>query len=261
MRGVRKLLLELAELALQIEDQRDFRHAWLSTLANQVGFDLATVFSSNDAKNFASYTLNHDPEPMASNLAAYTAELAPKELATAMSGRMMLDQHVFSARRRDRLRVYREVCKPLGLTSSAFRVWMRDGTIFFLFISSSGTPRPFKNKDLLLLDLVFPHIILGETLHARAASRTPLSSLAEIGTIGPVEASVVALAQRGLTNSEIAQLRGTSHHTIRNQLASAYRKLCVSNRTELTYVLSGSEGDWPARRRGAQPPIVQLLAR
>jgi DNA-binding CsgD family transcriptional regulator len=43
---------------------------------------------------------------------------------------------------------------------------------------------------------------------------------------------------RGCSNREIARLRGTSHHTVANQLRGLFRKLGVSSRAELVARLS-----------------------
>ncbi len=51
------------------------------------------------------------------------------------------------------------------------------------------------------------------------------------------EQRVVDLVERGLTNPEIAAVLRVSRHTVRNQLASVFRKLQVSRRTELVYML------------------------
>jgi DNA-binding NarL/FixJ family response regulator len=52
------------------------------------------------------------------------------------------------------------------------------------------------------------------------------------------EQKVVSLLERGLTNPEIARVLGVSTHTVRNQLASVFRKLQVSRRAELVYIVS-----------------------
>lgn len=58
------------------------------------------------------------------------------------------------------------------------------------------------------------------------------------------EQKVVGLLERGLTNPEIANVLGVSMHTVRNQLASVFRKLQVSRRAELVYIVSrASAGD------------------
>lgn len=49
------------------------------------------------------------------------------------------------------------------------------------------------------------------------------------------EREVVHLALDGHTNVEIAQARGTSPHTVANQLRTAYSKLEVAGRVELPF--------------------------
>jgi DNA-binding NarL/FixJ family response regulator len=56
--------------------------------------------------------------------------------------------------------------------------------------------------------------------------------------VTPHEQRVVKLLERGLTNPEIAGVLGVSAHTVRNQVASVFRKLHVSRRAELVYIVS-----------------------
>ena len=49
----------------------------------------------------------------------------------------------------------------------------------------------------------------------------------------PSERRIVGLAQRGLTNTEIASQLKLSSRTVENHLARAYVKLGVRSRTEL----------------------------
>ena len=68
--------------------------------------------------------------------------------------------------------------------------------------------------------------------------------LARMGVTAKEE-RVIRLLERGLTNPEIATLLGVSMHTVRNQLASVFRKLEVSRRAELVFILNRDvdEGD------------------
>lgn len=50
------------------------------------------------------------------------------------------------------------------------------------------------------------------------------------------EEHVVALVLEGLSNAQIARRRGTRERTVANQLASIFRKLGVSSRSELAAV-------------------------
>lgn len=52
-------------------------------------------------------------------------------------------------------------------------------------------------------------------------------------SLTPAEQHVVELLIRGLRTKDIAALRGTSLHTVSNQLATIYRKFSVSTRQEL----------------------------
>lgn len=50
--------------------------------------------------------------------------------------------------------------------------------------------------------------------------------------LSPREAEVLEMATHGLTNTQIARDLGVSVHVVKFHLASVYRKLGVSNRTE-----------------------------
>jgi|SRR5579884_4538467 len=49
----------------------------------------------------------------------------------------------------------------------------------------------------------------------------------------PTERAIATLAAEGRSTSEIARARGTSPHTVSNQLRAIYRKLGVASRREL----------------------------
>lgn len=65
------------------------------------------------------------------------------------------------------------------------------------------------------------------------ADRAPGEYFAHLLGLSPAETAVVRLALRGLRNAGIAERRGASPRTVRNQLASAYAKLGVGSRGEL----------------------------
>jgi DNA-binding CsgD family transcriptional regulator len=59
------------------------------------------------------------------------------------------------------------------------------------------------------------------------------SSPAKLGELTPAELEVVTLVCEGRSNKEIAASRGTSVHTVGNQLAAVFAKLGVASRFEL----------------------------
>ena len=56
---------------------------------------------------------------------------------------------------------------------------------------------------------------------------------AALTALTEAERAVALLANEGLSNTEIAQVRGVSARTIANQLASVFAKLGIGSRVEL----------------------------
>ena len=65
----------------------------------------------------------------------------------------------------------------------------------------------------------------------------PITTDAVPGDLTPAEARVLSAILLGKSNREIATERGTSARTVANQVASLYRKLRVTSRTELALQL------------------------
>jgi DNA-binding NarL/FixJ family response regulator len=61
----------------------------------------------------------------------------------------------------------------------------------------------------------------------------PLIRTKDIKNISETEREIVALLIAGSTNGDIAKRRGSSEHTVANQVQSIFRKLCVRSRYEL----------------------------
>ena len=75
----------------------------------------------------------------------------------------------------------------------------------------------------------------------------PACEQAHIPGLSSAESEVLRAALGGLSNSEIAAIRRRSVFTIQNQLATAYRKLGVSSRSEAALKLAELEADTDAR--------------
>jgi DNA-binding CsgD family transcriptional regulator len=61
---------------------------------------------------------------------------------------------------------------------------------------------------------------------------SPRNGEAGRGALSPRESEVLAMAAEGMTNNEVAARLTISVHAVKFHLASIYRKLGVSNRTE-----------------------------
>ena len=74
------------------------------------------------------------------------------------------------------------------------------------------------------------------------ASMAPAASADKLMGLTPSERAVAELAAAGLSNRRIAELRETSLRTVANQLTSAYKKLGLTSRRELSVLLSAGPG-------------------
>lgn len=70
----------------------------------------------------------------------------------------------------------------------------------------------------------------GEELAVLAISSADSACL---DALTSAEREVCGLVLRGLSNAEIAETRGTSPNTVKNQIASSFRKLGIDSRAEL----------------------------
>lgn len=60
--------------------------------------------------------------------------------------------------------------------------------------------------------------------------------------LSPREVEVIEIAALGLTNAQVADRLSVSVHAVKFHLASIYRKLGVTNRTEAAFVYLRSDG-------------------
>ena len=62
----------------------------------------------------------------------------------------------------------------------------------------------------------------------------------------------MALVLRGLTNGEVAGVLGVSPHTVRNTLVEIFKKVDVSRRSELAFIVRSGVHDPDPRQARAQ---------
>ncbi|MDO9354155.1 MAG: helix-turn-helix transcriptional regulator, partial [Solirubrobacteraceae bacterium] len=75
---------------------------------------------------------------------------------------------------------------------------------------------------------------------AAAGGRAPKVIGSGVGALTASERRIVELAMEGLSNPQVAQTLYISRRTVESHLASAYGKLGISGRRELSGVLAGS---------------------
>jgi len=109
-------------------------------------------------------------------------------------------------------------------------------------ISSKPTTMPF---SLLEIDNAGFHALVIRIDSRRQTNTSRVSERAEdlAKRLTQAEAAVAWAAVDGLSNREIAKLRGSAARTVAVQLRSVYRKLGISSRTELAAVIDmGAQG-------------------
>jgi DNA-binding CsgD family transcriptional regulator len=83
-------------------------------------------------------------------------------------------------------------------------------------------------------------VYLVETENDGAFAILAMPSELDLSALTPSEARVAQMVVDGLSNEEIARMRGVSPRTIVNQLSSIYPKLEVTSRRELRARFVGS---------------------
>ncbi|WP_052494236.1 LuxR C-terminal-related transcriptional regulator [Nitrosospira sp. NpAV] len=122
----------------------------------------------------------------------------------------------------------KEIAYTLGLSDSAItnctaraqdKLGMASRTELVAFFAPSGLRRKLAETS-----------VVGERL---LTGNYPLVNTRHIANLSETEREVAALMIAGSTNADIAQRRGTSEHTVANQVQSIFRKLGVRSRGEL----------------------------
>jgi len=121
------------------------------------------------------------------------------------------------------LRIYEQICEPLGVADS-LRLYLPSppGTARFFFFDRSR--RGYSERARLLLETLRPHLVsarrrFGDHHHAAPARLTAR------------ELDVMRLVAAGATNRFIAHELWVTEHTVRKHLENVYAKLDVHTRT------------------------------
>lgn len=233
----------LVEIARSCADTSEVRQWTLAQLTRLVPFDSAIFFSPPRLCDAPS-TINKGEESRklygnyARNQERYHQGLAKGFHAAQSLGGACIDTDVFSADERRNLPFYAELVQPQGIASQICAPLTFHGRwTGQLNLCRHGTGR-FRGRDLdrmlrLLPIITLSHaavdalVVVPDDRRAAPAETDPQRRLTRR------EDEIVDLVCRGLTNGEIAAVLGTRPNTVRNQLASIFKKLDVASRAEL----------------------------
>jgi len=222
-----------------------FHGAILDWLTAQVGCD-SSVFMPAPDRGLPPVERNKDAfvRRFLQGLPRYLPCLR-KSIAAVKRDGVFVDHDVYSCDERQNLPFYAEVIRPQGISSQlvigiSFQRRYR-GTFH---LCRHGQVGAFRSSIIRRIAAVIPAIGLIDAAASAAPAAAPPAAPPPApcgdGGLGPREREVADLAARGLETKEIATLLGTRPATVRNQLHAIFRKLDVSNRTELAFTLAGS---------------------
>ncbi len=224
---------ELIYLATSSRTRNQFRSAAVRWLDATVGFDFGYFGKVPDPAA--------DPAPMLHNCSSrqvqqYRAESArylPDTLdlihRAHQRGGVGRDEELLAGREGHCV-LNEEILRPQGvheMVTACGTVAGRPTSYFHIARGSRGAR--FGARELAIIGRAAPVFALGDAL-TRDDER---QSIAPDIKLTARERQVIEYLVAGLTNREIAALLGTSHHTVRNQLAAVFAKLGASTRAEL----------------------------
>jgi len=167
----------------------------------------------------------------------------------ALQDGIFIDTEVYTRAQRDKMPFFKEVLRPLGVTSQVVAaVHFRGRPSGLIHLQKMGG-RGFSPAALERARSLFAAInLLHDSLVAPKPTSTPMFE-----QLTPREREVAALAAEGFQNLQIAARLGTSVHTVRRQMEAIFRRLRIGNRTELAVLathLSRPEIAQPDSRLG-----------
>lgn len=220
--------LELAELATHATSRDELRRETLARLERVVGFDVAIAWRfGEDEATIAGFdaAIWHR---FRAHAARYARDLGALIEAAARERGVARDVEALDRRRREASPFYEEIIRPAGSGGFLTAVLqVRGRRIAALQLGRARRRGPvFRAREAEPLRRLLPVVALGEAIHAPLAPASDPRLTAR-------ENELVRYVALGLTNREIALACGTSPNTVRNQLASVFRKVAVSTRSEL----------------------------
>ncbi len=233
---------DLAALALGATSQREYRAEALRRIIRWVGGDSGLIHqhfpttAPLETGTYEQMDMHYVERCVAGWDDQYGRDMAPVVQASRMHGGVSVD--VRSGSDRARLAFYTDILTPSRIREGMFCHIELSGVPMALCILNRTEKTRFDDLSLAIVRGVLPLFALGESL---AAKRAPaFDDEVPIAELSRREREVAEFVTLGYTNREIALALGSSVHTVRNQVASLFRKAGASNRAELVGIIGGS---------------------
>jgi DNA-binding CsgD family transcriptional regulator len=239
---------ELAALALEAPSQAEYRAEVLRRLIAWSGGDCGLIhqhFPSTapfETGTYEQMDLHYAERCVAGWDEQYGTDMAPVVRASVVAGPSL---DVRSLRDRTRLAIYSDILGPAKIREGIFCTPEIGGRQVALCILNRSSQPRFSERALERLRSLLPVFTLGDRVLGKreqqpAEDRPPPA----IAGLSKREREVAELLTLGYTNPEIAMALGSSIHTVRNQIASIFRKAGATTRAELVGLITrGTHSD------------------
>ncbi|HVV86150.1 MAG TPA: helix-turn-helix transcriptional regulator [Kofleriaceae bacterium] len=230
---------ELASLALTATSAREYRTEALRRLVSWVDGDGGLIHrhwpttAAFDTGIYDRMDLHYATRCVAGWDVQYGRDMAPVVRDSLERGGTTLDARSLSAR--SRLAFYSDIIIPSGVREGIFCTVELGGEPLALCVMNRSGRERFSAASLELIRSLLPLFSLGDRVLARRAP--PSNDEVMVARLSPREREVAELLALGYTNGEIALALTSSIHTVRNQVASLFRKAGASTRAELVGLL------------------------
>jgi DNA-binding CsgD family transcriptional regulator len=231
---------EIAGLALAATSPRAFRAEVLRKLIHWAGADSGFIHKHFPSTaplatgTFEEMDMHYAGRCVAGWDEQYGKELAPVIRTGLQSGGFQLDAQ--SLERHSSMSFYSDIIKPSRALDAMFCAVELGGEMLALCVINRSS-RPLSERALALIRGLLPVFTLGDRVLSKRDAK--LDGELPIARLTQRERQVTELITLGYTNPEIAMALGSSRHTVRNQVASIFRKAGASTRAELVGIVRG----------------------
>ena len=227
----------ILQLSLAAHERESFQREALDFISRSIGFRVG-FFAGSSTPVVSGGGAGYSDTLMARR-SSYTAEIEPVKAHALAHGGLAVDTDVLGPGAR-RTQYYRDLVQPAGGGHSLLCFLQLRGRPQGMLMLGRESHLPFSRRDLARMRGMCPVLALAMASYGQDQTmpQRPATNLAE-PRLTPREREIGRYLVLGYTNREIAIALDTSPNTVRNQLASLFRKSEVSTRAELVGRLLG----------------------
>jgi DNA-binding CsgD family transcriptional regulator len=226
-------------LALDARSQNEFRTEVLRRLIGWAGGDGGLIHQHYpstaplETGTYEKMDMHYARRCVAGWDVQYGRDMEPVVRASLVAGGVSLEYRSIS--RRSRLAIYADILEPTQIRQGMFCHVVLGGKTLAMCILSRSSKDSMTDRTAATVRSLLPVFELGDRMLGR---RPPVpGDEPPIAGLSKREREVTELLTLGYTNPEIAMALGSSVHTVRNQVASIFRKAGASTRAELVGIV------------------------